>query len=66
MFKECDIIYVPVLIIGFVKAGVSTPPWGNGSEFPNDYVLVNSSRLKVVIQTKSHIMKRTLNAGLDK
>jgi hypothetical protein len=27
---------VPVLIIGFVKAGVSNAPWGNDSECLND------------------------------
>ncbi|KAK5171870.1 uncharacterized protein LTR77_003506 [Saxophila tyrrhenica] len=26
-FSDCDITYVPVLMIGLVKAGVSNPPW---------------------------------------
>ncbi|KAF2236217.1 thioredoxin-like protein [Viridothelium virens] len=31
-FQTCDKDYVPVLLIGFVKAGVGTPPWSSSNK----------------------------------
>ncbi|KAH8895187.1 thioredoxin-like protein [Thozetella sp. PMI_491] len=28
IFQNCDVSFVPVIMVGFVKAGVSIPPWG--------------------------------------
>lgn len=67
MFKECDILYIPVIIIGFVKAGVSNAPWGNDSECPNvTYKAVKTLVLTRILQIKWHITRKTLRDGLDR